>query len=97
MSLPSRMLKPSSLLIAIASLATAAPIAAAQDPFEIQVYEYATVPGGRWNLETHFNYTGRGTRTVPVFLAHLTVLSRGVQSMGIPARGHRQTTGEPGS
>lgn len=32
----------------------------AQDPFEIQVYEYATVPKGKWNLETHFNYTARG-------------------------------------
>lgn len=35
--------------------------AAAQDPFEIQVYEYATVPAGRWNLETHLNYVQRGT------------------------------------
>src|ERR1043166_2448308 len=38
------------------------PRAGAQDAFEIQVYEYATVPRGKWNLETHFNYTGRGTR-----------------------------------
>jgi hypothetical protein len=38
------------------------PRAGAQDAFEIQVYEYATVPRGRWNLETHLNYTGRGTR-----------------------------------
>ena len=33
----------------------------AQDPFEIQVYEYDTVPKGMWNLETHFNYIGSGT------------------------------------
>lgn len=35
----------------------------AQDPFEIQVYEYETVPKGMWNLETHMNYIGKGTRT----------------------------------
>ena len=34
----------------------------AQDPFEIQVYEYITVPKGKWNLETHLNYTARGTK-----------------------------------
>ncbi len=34
----------------------------AQDPFEIQIYEYETVPRGMWNLETHVNYVGRGTR-----------------------------------
>src|SRR5205823_2652189 len=36
--------------------------ALAQDPFEIQVYEYETVPRGRWNLETHLNYVARGVR-----------------------------------
>lgn len=35
---------------------------AAQDIFEIQVYEYLTVPKGKWNLETHFNHSVRGTR-----------------------------------
>jgi len=35
----------------------------AQDPFEIQVYEYKTVPKKMWNLETHLNYVGRGTKT----------------------------------
>jgi hypothetical protein len=35
--------------------------ARAQDTFEIQVYEYATVPPGKWDLETHLNYAGRGT------------------------------------
>jgi hypothetical protein len=33
-----------------------------QDPFEIQVYEYETVPKRMWNLETHVNYVGRGTK-----------------------------------
>ncbi len=36
--------------------------AQAQDIFEIQVYEYLTVPKGKWNLETHFVYIPRGTR-----------------------------------
>ena len=34
----------------------------AQDSFEIQVYEYETVPKGMWNLETHINFTGKGTK-----------------------------------
>jgi hypothetical protein len=38
------------------------PPLAAQDPFEIQVYEYATVPKGKWDLETHVNYTSHGTK-----------------------------------
>ncbi|MCM3877368.1 MAG: hypothetical protein NEA02_13255 [Thermoanaerobaculia bacterium] len=33
----------------------------AQDPFEVQVYEYETVSKGRWNLETHLNYVSKGT------------------------------------
>jgi hypothetical protein len=33
-----------------------------QDPFEVQVYEYETVPKGLWNLETHLNYIGKGTK-----------------------------------
>jgi hypothetical protein len=45
---------------ALATPALATP-ALAQDPFEIQVYEYVTVPAGRWNLETHFNHVQRGT------------------------------------
>src|SRR5215472_2455032 len=36
--------------------------ALAQDAFEIQVYEWMTMPKGRWNLETHLNYTGIGTK-----------------------------------
>lgn len=65
-------------------LLCAAPVAA-QDPFEIQVYEYLTVPRGKWNLETHFNYTSRGTRQFEGTVAptekqlHLTYeLTRGI-------------------
>ena len=36
---------------------------AAQDPFEIIVYPAATVARGEWELETHLNYTARGTTT----------------------------------
>ncbi len=35
----------------------------AQDIFEIQVYEYPTVPKGRWNLETHLNHSASGVRS----------------------------------
>jgi hypothetical protein len=34
---------------------------AGQDPFEITVYPAATVARGEWELETHLNYTARGT------------------------------------
>lgn len=64
-----------------------AAVAEAQDPFEIQVYEYITTPKGRWNLETHFNYTVRGTKTPEGTAApsegqtHLTFeLTRGITS-----------------
>jgi hypothetical protein len=57
----------------------------AQDPFEIQVYEYVTVPKGKWNLETHFNHVQRGTRMFEGLVApsehqtHLTFeLTRGI-------------------
>lgn len=33
----------------------------AQDPFEIIVYPAATVARGEWEVETHLNYTARGT------------------------------------
>ena len=41
-------------------LAAVAPLAA-QDPFEIVVYPAATAGRGEWELETHLNYTARGT------------------------------------
>jgi hypothetical protein len=72
----------SSLCIAVLTLLPA--VARAQDPFEIQVYEYETVPKGRWNLETHFNYTTRGVKVMEGTVAptegqsHLTFeLTRG--------------------
>src|SRR5260370_15628329 len=37
--------------------------AAAQDPFEIEVYGYETGGRGEWELETHLNYAARGTTT----------------------------------
>jgi len=61
--------------------------AKAQDPFEIQVYEYQTVPRGHWDIETHVNYTARGIRTIEGGVApsegqtHLTFeLTRGITS-----------------
>ena len=70
------------------ALLALAPVAVhAQDPFEIQVYEYATVPKGKWNLETHVNHTVRGIRGAEGTVApsqgqtHLTFeLTRGITS-----------------
>ena len=53
-------MRKSCLLLAIMLLASAAPGVHAQDPFEIQVYEYALVPKGKWNLETHINRVAKG-------------------------------------
>jgi hypothetical protein len=52
------------LAVLLASLPwlTAVP-AVAQDPFEIEVYGYGTAARGEWELETHLNYTARGTTT----------------------------------
>jgi len=57
----------------------------AQDPFEIQVYEYETVPKGVWALETHTNFTFKGTKDAEGTVApgnnqfHLTYeLTRGI-------------------
>ena len=59
----------------------------AQDPFEISVYPAATLARGEWELETHLNYTGRGTKTFHGTVAptehqtHLTFeLSHGITS-----------------
>jgi hypothetical protein len=72
---------PVALLVGLCGSASAA----AQDPFEIQVYEYETVPRGRWDLETHVNYTARGIRDFQSGVApsegqtHLTFeLTRGI-------------------
>jgi hypothetical protein len=37
-------------------------VAAAQDPFEIHVYEYETLRRGEFTFETHLNYVGSGTK-----------------------------------
>ena len=62
-----------------------ATVARAQDPFEIQVYEYETIPKGKWNLENHINYVGKGTKFFESTVApmnnqfHLTFeLTRGI-------------------
>ena len=47
-------------LLTLACLVLASP-ARAQDAFEIQVYEWETVPAGKWDLETHLNYVSKGT------------------------------------
>jgi hypothetical protein len=76
----------------------------AQDPFEIQVYEYETVPKRKWNLETHLNYIARGTRTFEGTVApsqhqlHLTYeLTRGLTSRfemaGYLVLGRREANG----
>lgn len=58
---------------------------AAQDPFEIIVYPAATAARGEWELETHLNYTARGTTAFDGTVApsqhqtHLTFeLTRGI-------------------
>jgi hypothetical protein len=71
--------------VALALFLTTAPPLCAQDPFEIQVYLYETVPKGFWNLETHLNHVARGERSAvgPVApsqdQSHLTFeLTRGI-------------------
>jgi hypothetical protein len=51
-----------SLSLSVWILVSAITLVRAQDPFEIQIYEYQTVPKGMWNLETHVNYVGKGTK-----------------------------------
>src|SRR5262245_25809252 len=59
-----------------AALSLGAAPAFAQDPFEIQVYEYITVPKGKWDLETHVNQTMAGAMKDQT---HLTFeLTRGI-------------------
>jgi len=69
----------------LAVLALIALTVQAQDPFEIQIYEYEIVPKGMWNLETHINYIGKGTKSFEGPVAptnnqfHLTYeLTRGI-------------------
>jgi hypothetical protein len=85
-------------------LLSSAPEARAQDPFEIQVYEYETVPKGMWSLETHLNFIGKGTKTFEGTVAptdnqfHLTFeLTRGltdnVEMAGYLVLAHRPDGG----
>jgi len=55
-------MRPTRVAVAILTIVAAATPTLAQDPFEIQVYEYLTVPRGRWNLETHLNHVAQGER-----------------------------------
>jgi hypothetical protein len=73
------------LFLIAAAAALIASTVHAQDPFEIQIYEYETVPKGMWNLETHINYVGKGTKVFEGPVAptnnqfHLTFeLTRGI-------------------
>jgi hypothetical protein len=77
----------------------------AQDPFEIQIYEYRTVPKRMWNLETHLNYVGRGTKNFEGTVAptnnqlHMTYeLTRGLtdhfELAGYLVTGRRPGTGD---
>jgi hypothetical protein len=69
----------SSTLLAVALAVSSARVARAQDPFEIQVYEYVTVPKGKWNLETHLNRVEKGVMKGE---NHLTFeLTRGISDM----------------
>ena len=88
--------------LACALVATLLPLAA-QDAFEIQVYEYETVPKGMWNLETHANYTGRGTKEYEGRVAptdrqfHLTYeLTRGI-TKDFEMAGYLVLSARPGS
>ena len=49
------------LSLILVSLGSTPGPAAAQDPFEIQVYGHETVPAGAWEVETHLSYTAIGT------------------------------------
>jgi hypothetical protein len=73
------------IVAALGCLLFTEPRALAQDIFEIQVYEYPTVPKHKWNLETHINFIARGAkefegRVAPTDRAfHLTFeLTRGL-------------------
>jgi hypothetical protein len=67
---------------------------AAQDPFEIVVYPAATAPRGEWELETHLNYTARGTTSPRQ--THLTFeLTHGITS-GWEASAYVLTAYRPG-
>jgi hypothetical protein len=78
----SGLVAPVGLFLSLAAMPRAA---RAQDPFEIEVYDYATAARGTWELDSHLGYIARGT-TVPDGMvaptehqAHLAVeLTRGI-------------------
>jgi hypothetical protein len=71
----------------------AASTAQGQDPFEIQVYLYQTVPPGRYNLETHLNTVTRGAMKGET---HLTFeLTRGITDY-FELAGYLLTASRPG-
>src|ERR1051325_9917352 len=66
-------------LAALAAICVATTPRGAQDPFEIQVYEYQLVPIGFWNLETHLNHTARASLGFNKGESHVTFeLTRGI-------------------
>jgi hypothetical protein len=80
-------------LFSLSLLVAIAPIAAAQDPFEIQVYEYVTVPKGKWDLETHVNRVLMGEMKGQ---NHLTFeFTRGITDM-FELAGYLVTASRPG-
>jgi hypothetical protein len=81
-----------SALYALLLAGLAAP-AAAQDPFEIQVYLYQTVPRGRYNLESHLNTVTKGEQKDQT---HLTFeLTRGITDY-FELAGYLVTASRPG-
>lgn len=83
-------------------LLAAAVTARAQDIFEIQVYEYRTVPKAMWNLETHLNHIARGTKAPEGTVAptdrhfHLSLeLTRGITE-NFEIAGYLLTAQRPG-
>lgn len=79
---------------AVLALALAVPAdLKSQDPFEIQVYLYQTVPKGKFNLETHLNTVARGTTKGE---DHLTFeLTRGITDY-FELAGYLVTASRPG-
>ena len=86
-------MRKTSLLLAASLIVGAGQVAHAQDPFEIQVYEYELVPVGKWNLETHMNRVTKGDMKDQ---NHLTFeLTRGITT-NFEMAGYLVTSTRPG-